>query len=103
MAFTLVDILPLQSGKTMEDARAYFAKAGPLLQKHGITRVGSPYEVLQVMKGETNGNIVNIFEVDDPKSSMGALQEDPDYQTIIPLREAVFDFANATILMTKKA
>lgn len=89
-----VDVLTLKDGKTHEEAQSYFDKAIPMIERHGLKRI-KVYGISEKMRGhdEVNPSIVQIWsvEADNPFASLMA---DDDYQTIVPLRDSIFDMPN---------
>ena len=102
MSYLLLDILKLKPGKTVEDAVAYFDKLAPIFDEVGITRLDRPLKAAGVMRGSIEAEQVNLFEMEDPQKSMPAMQSHPDYQAMIPVRDAIFDLENSTVLLPTK-
>jgi len=86
-----VDVLTLRDGKTVEDARAYFDRACPVIEKHGVKRINF-IAIDGKLRGheEVNPSIVQTWEFPED-NPFPAIQADPDYQQLIPLRDSVFD------------
>lgn len=89
-----VDVLTLKPGKTYAEAEAYFGKAIPLIERHGLKRVKS-YRISEKMRGhaEVNPSIVQIWRVEADNPFAG-LMGDPDYKAVVPLRDSIFDMPN---------
>ena len=102
MAIVLIDLLELKPGVTPQEAHDYFGRAMPFLERNGIRRIDSMLEVKQVARGTSNTRVINIFETEDPKTSMPALQADKDYQELVPERDRIFDLEASTVLMTAR-
>lgn len=102
MAYILVDILPFKDGKTLDDALAYFEKVRPAMERNGLRRVDVPLQANKVARGAQRADLVNLFETDNPEVSMKGMSEDAEYQSHIPLRDAIFDLAQASIIVTTK-
>ncbi|SHH80409.1 hypothetical protein [Cognatishimia maritima] len=102
MTFVLFDILPIKSGKTVDDATAYFDKVRPAMERNGLRRVDVPFEVQGILRGNQEANLVNIFETEDPESAMKKMGADPEYQSHIEERDAIFDLGNASIILTTR-
>lgn len=102
MTYILVDILPFKEGKTIDDALAYFEKVRPAMERHGLTRLDAPLEAHKALRGTQQANLVNLFETDDPETSMKGMAGDPEYQSHVPLRDSIFDIENASIILTSR-
>ena len=102
MSIIIVDMLPLQPGRSVEEAIAYFEELKPIFEKHGLKRLDAPLKVMQIMRGESPAQLINLFETDDPQVSMKGLSEDPAYQAKIPTRDEIFDLSKATIAATTR-
>ena len=89
-----VDVLTLKPGKTYEDAEAYFGKAIPLIERHGLKRL-QVYGITNKMRGHeaVNPSIVQIWRVDADNPFAG-LMADNDYKAVVPLRDSIFDMPN---------
>ncbi len=87
-----VDLLWLKPGVSPQEAGTYFHDMlGPILRKHG-GRVIFTYQVIGVMKGELKPAVTASMEF----PSMQAMQnlfKDPEYQKIVPQRDATFDLS----------
>lgn len=97
MAFLIVDILPLNTGQSVDDAVAYFEGLKPVFERHGLTRVDRPLEVVKTLRGSASANLINLFQTEDAEASMKGMGADPEYQSHIALRDQIFDLENATI------
>ncbi|MEE2809423.1 MAG: hypothetical protein VX412_01435 [Pseudomonadota bacterium] len=102
MAYILVDILPFKEGKTIEDALAYFEQVRPAMERNGLRRVDAPLRALKSLRGAQQADLVNLFETDDPETSMQGMAGDAEYQSHIALRDSIFDLENASIILTTK-
>lgn len=102
MAYILVDILPFKEGKTIEDALAYFEKVRPAMERNGLQRVDAPLRALKSLRGAQQADLVNLFETDDPETSMQGMAGDAEYQSHIALRDSIFELENASIILTTK-
>ncbi len=89
-----LDVLTLKEGKTFEEAQAYFDKAIPLIERHGLKRV-NVYRVSDKMRGhdDVNPSIVQVWRVEADNPFAGIMADD-DYKQIVPLRDSIFDMAN---------
>lgn len=103
MTYILVDILPFKEGKTMKDALAYFERLRPTMERHGLRRVDAPLQAHKSLRGPQRANLVNLFETEDPETSLQGMAGDPDYQSNIALRDSIFDLENASIILTTKS
>lgn len=88
-----LDVLTLKPGKTFEEAQAYFARAIPLIERHGLKRM-EIFKVSQKMRGheEITPSIVQVWSV-EADNPFGGLMEDRDYKEIVPLRDSIFEMA----------
>lgn len=102
MTYILVDILPLKPGKTVAEAISYFDKVRPAMERHGLKRIDQPLEAHKILRGNQKANLVNLFETQDPETSIKGMGSDPDYQANVILRDSIFDLENASIIVTKR-
>lgn len=102
MTFVLVDILPLKSGKSVDDAIAYFNDIRPVLERHGLVRIDAPLKALKTLRGAQTANLVNLFATENVETSMKGMQGDPEYQARIPVRDALFDLENSSVILTRR-
>ena len=102
MTYILVDILPLKEGKTVAEALAYFEKVKPAMERNGLKRVDAPLEAHKILRGTQAANLVNLFETEDPETSMKGMAGDPEYQANVALRDTIFDLENAPIILTTR-
>ena len=102
MTYILVDILPLKEGKTVAEALAYFEKVKPAMERNGLKRVDAPLEAHKILRGTQAANLVNLFETEDPETSMKGMAGDPEYQANVALRDTIFDLENASIILTTR-
>ncbi|PIW27608.1 MAG: hypothetical protein COW30_09950 [Rhodospirillales bacterium CG15_BIG_FIL_POST_REV_8_21_14_020_66_15] len=86
-----LDVLTLKPGKTFEEAQAYFAKAIPLIERHGLKRV-EVFRISEKMRGheEVNPSIVQVWRV-DAENPFAALMADPAYKEVVPWRDSIFE------------
>ena len=98
----LLDMLTLQEGKTSADAEAYFAKVGPIIEKHGLKKVDY-YTVSAKMRGWEGAEpqIINVWKVKNPEAFKNIFA-DPEYLQHTGLRDSVFDMTKASIWMMEK-
>ena len=102
MTYIVVDILPLKEGKTVAEALAYFEKVKPAMERNGLKRVDAPLEAHKILRGTQAANLVNLFETEDPETSMKGMAGDPEYQANVALRDTIFDLENASIILTTR-
>lgn len=86
-----VDVLTLREGKTFQDALAYFERALPILSRHGFRRL-SLIELTDKLRGhqEVNPHLVQVWQTKG-RASFQQAAADPDYQALVPTRDATFD------------
>ena len=96
-----VDILYLQKGKTTEDAKGYFKKTGTVVAKHGLRRMGPPFEITKKMAGDIDPHLVNFWTVSDPKNTFNNIFKDQAYLKHIGLRNATFDMSRSHMFMLR--
>lgn len=96
-----VDILYLNKGKTPEDAKAYFDKTMPIVEKHGLRRVTPGFVITQKMAGDIDPHLVNVWSVSDPRNTFPNIFADPAYKQHIALRNATFDMSRSYMFMMK--
>ena len=97
--FYLVDILTLHDGKTAADADAYFELIEPIVAAHGMERALVQLEIAKVLRGDVSENLLNVWTVSDPETTMGAIFNDETYTQHIPLRNSIFDLENSTVMI----
>lgn len=102
MSFILVDILPIKSGATVNEAVEYFDGLKPVFQRHGLTRIDAPLKAVKAMRGDVPADLVNLFETENPEASLMGMRDDPDYQAQATERDRIFDLERASILLTKR-
>ena len=102
MAFLLVDILPLKPGRTFEEAVAYFDGLQTVFKRHGMRRLDRPLKAMKTLRGSVTGDMVNLFEIDNPETSLAGMRDDPDYQAKVTQRDAIFDLEQASIVLTQR-
>ena len=88
-----IDVLTLKPGRTFDDAEAYFARAMPVIEKHGLTR-REVMTVSEKMRGhdDVNPHIVQVWEV-RKENPFATLSVDPAYQAMIPTRDSIFEMS----------
>ena len=101
-AFLILDILPLYDGKTIEDANGYFADIEPILAKHGMVRSDHVLEVVSILRGPVSGQVVNLWESENPQASFDGIFADDAYLAHTENRDSIFDLKNATIIITQR-
>lgn len=102
-AFLVLDILPLKKGKTVEEAAVYMQDVEPYLARHGMTRLDTVLQVEQVVRGDFDGRVVNLWLTDNPEASFKSVFSDAEYiAKFTARRESLFDMKNATIVVTKR-
>jgi len=98
-----VDILYLQTGKTVDDAREYFEVIEPLVAIHGLKRSSLGFEIVNAMQGDKNLDLVNVWTVADAEKTFKNIFSDPAYKKHIPLRDSIFDMKNSMMFLAKDA
>lgn len=92
-----VDLLWVKQDKTPDDAVRYFREVlPPILARHG-GKVLHVYRVEAALRGDMQPAITASLTF----PSMQALEsmfKDPEYQKIIPERDAIFDFSQQSLL-----
>lgn len=102
MSFILVDILPIKSGASLDEAVAYFNGLVPVFDRHGLKRVDAPLQAVKAMRGTVPADLVNLFETENPEASLTGMRDDPDYQAQVAERDRIFDLEQASIILTKR-
>lgn len=97
--FHFVDLLRLQEGKTPADAAAYFETIEPVVAKHGLVRALPSFNIMQLMAGDLDADMLNVWTVTDPKGSFEAIFKDKAYLEHVELRNSIFDMKNSTMLI----
>lgn len=99
MASASVQFLDLQwlnSGITTQQAGSYFKdKLDPIVRRHG-GKIIFVYQILGTMKGEVKPAIAASMEFPS-MDEMQALFKDPEYQKIVPQRDATFDLPRQSL------
>ena len=101
--FVILDILPLQEGRTAEEAAAYMRDVEPIVAPHGLVRLDKMLTVVKPIRGKLTGQIVNFWVSKNPEATFKAIFSDPAYIDHFPTRrDKLFDMPNATIVVTKR-
>jgi len=89
-----VDVLTLKPQRTVGEAQAYFDKIAPIAARHGLHRV-TAIAIDRKMRGHeaVNPHLVQLWRVDGG-TAFAELAGDPDYRSVIPERDALFDMPN---------
>ncbi len=91
-AVQFMDLQWLQPGVSPTQAGAYFHEAlGPIVRKHG-GKLLFTYQVLGVMKRDLKPAVIAGKEF-PTMDAMQNLFKDPDYQSIVPQRDRIFDLS----------
>ena len=102
-AYIVLDILPLKPGRTVEEATAYLKDVEPYLARYGMTRFDTVLQVDQVMRGNFQGRVVNLWVSDNPQAAFKGVFSDAEYtEKFTSRRENLFDMKNATVVVTKR-
>lgn len=88
-----IDVLYLQDGKTIEDAKAYFDLVEPIVAKHGLVRIQPGLAVSGVMAGDADIDLINIWTITDFAETFPAIASDPAYREHIERRNSTFDMS----------
>ena len=101
--YVVLDMLPIQEGRTLAEAKAYMRDVEPILARHGMKRSDKILSVQQVMRGDFKAVMVNLWESDNPQASFQGVFNDPEYTENFPTRrDALFDMPNAVVVVTKR-
>lgn len=103
MAFLLIDILPLKTGKTQQEGMDYFEGLRHVFERHGLRRQDKPLFAQKVLRGALVADLVNLFETENPEASMKGLSADAEYQAMIPTRDQLFDLERSNVVLTARA
>lgn len=97
--FYFIDLLQLQDGKTPSDAAAYFALIEPVVAEHGLVRALPSFNIMQVMAGNSDADLLNVWTVTDPQGTFEGIFSDDAYLQHIELRNSIFDMGNSTMFV----
>ncbi len=100
--FIIVDILPLNSGISLDEATAYFQDVEPILAKHGMTRSDAVLDVTTILRGSAKADVINLWESDNPQASFQGIFSDAEYKTHITNRDRIFNLNEANIIVTER-
>lgn len=90
------DIQWLKPGVTQEQAGGYFRdRLDPIVRRHG-GKIVLVYRVAATMKGDIKPALLASMTFPSPED-MQALFKDPEYQKIVPLRDATFDLERQSL------
>ncbi|MBT9317812.1 DUF1330 domain-containing protein [Leptothoe spongobia] len=96
----LVDFAVMNDGYDLEDRRGYVADIRPIAQKYGA-EVTQSYEMVNYLGGTVEDVIkLDIWTLPGPEA-VQQLNEDPEYQAIIPYRNEIHDFDALTLYFAK--
>lgn len=101
-AFLILDILPIQEGKTLDQAKAYFGDVEPIFARHGMTRSDAILPVVNIARGDIAATVVNLWQTDDPQAAFKGIFKDPDYLVFTDTRDSIFSMEHATIVVTQR-
>lgn len=96
-----IDLLYLQDGKTVDDAKVYFDNIIDVVAGHGLERVLPPFAITTKMNGDIEPQLVNVWSVSDPKNTFANIFSDDAYLKHVPLRNSIFDMAKSHMFMLK--
>lgn len=95
-----MDLQWLQPGVAVHDAGSYFSdKLQPLVRKHG-GNIMSVHQIAATMRGEVKPALVATMEFPSMEKMQGLLK-DPEYQKLIPQRDATFDLPKQSLFQIK--
>ena len=89
-SFLVVDILPLKTGKTIEDAKSYFSAIEPILARHGMTRSDKVLKVEKILRGDLDAKVINFWNSDNPQQSFDRVFKDKEYLKHVKNRDSIF-------------
>jgi len=92
-----VDLLYLQPGIDESDVEEYFKRITPIVEKHGLKRVGG-FKVTKTMKGNIEPNFINLWVVSGPHT-FDRIFKDKAYLKNVPFRNKIFDMKRANMFM----
>lgn len=97
-----MDLQWLKPGVTAQQAGAYFSdKLDPIVRKHG-GKILFTYQVAAVMRGDVKPALIASMEFPSMDAMQG-LFKDPDYQRIVPQRDATFDLSKQVLYQVAPA
>ncbi len=98
----LVDFVVMNDGHDLDERQGYEADVRPIAQKYGAT-VTQSYELVNYLGGVVKDAIkLNVWALPGPEA-VQQLNEDPDYQAIIPYRNKIHDFEALTLYFAEPA
>lgn len=100
--FLILDILPLHEGQTLDAAESYFDAVEPIFARHGMTRSDAVLKVANVVRGGIEGQVINLWQTDNPQAAFDGIFSDEDYLTHTQSRDTIFDLKAATIIVTER-
>lgn len=100
--FLVVDILPLREGKTLADAQDYFDKVEPIFRRYDFKRADKPLKVATIARGNIEADVINLWKTSDPNKAFKGIFSDADYLLYVKDRDAIFNLAEATVLVTER-
>jgi hypothetical protein len=94
----LFDVIYLQEGHEAQEAVDYFEKVSAISKRHGLVRLKT-YRIDKALKGViAQPTLINLWRMDRP-DAMQKMGADPEYQRLVPTRDALFDMGRVSILM----
>lgn len=100
--FMLFDLLKLRTGKSSEDAKAYFDGLTEIFERHGLSRSDEPMVAMKTLRGSAGADVINLWETDNPETSMQGMAGDPEYQAKVPERDAIFDLESSSVILAQR-
>ena len=100
--FLILDILPLHHGRTSAEAQAYFTDVEPIFARYGLTRSDQPLQVVDIVRGKIDAQVVNLWQTDDPQKAFNGIFSDEDYLQYVATRDKIFNLERATIMVTER-
>jgi len=92
-----IDLLYLQPGVNEARVEEYFTRITPIVEKHGLKRIGG-FKVTKKIMGDIGPNFINLWVVSGPHT-FDAIFKDKAYLKNVPFRNSTFDMNKANMFM----
>jgi len=96
-----VDLLNLNPGVDPAQAKDYFSTIIPVVESHGLVPIAR-FKVRKNLSGSISPELINIWTMADTHT-MPNIQSDERYKANIPLRNATFKMASASMYTLRPA
>lgn len=98
----LIDFVVMNDGYGLAERRDYESDVRPIAEKYDA-EITQSYEMVDYLGGAVEGSIkLNLWSLPGPEA-VQQLNEDPEYQAIVPYRNEIHNFEALTLYFAKPA